>query len=157
MFKLRIIILLCIIFHRAIIIIIVKPILHRALPELLQISITSLIFIYISRARPNNTTNKQYNLCLLEKFNTICQLERSTLNERNKLVSSCQHRNKTLLRSWQYPSHYPNSCISTGILLPSKSPDEWVEQLTKQHYSPQGQLWHYSPRRSTTGLRKFFS
>ena len=44
------------------------------------------------------SANKRCNLCLLEKFIIICQPERSTLNKRNELVSSCRHRNKSLLR-----------------------------------------------------------
>ena len=58
----------------------------------------------LARAKPYNSANKRCNLCLLQKFIIIRQPERSTLNKRNELVSSCRHRNKVLLRSnWQYP------------------------------------------------------
>ena len=52
----------------------------------------------LARATPYNSTNKRCNLYLLEKFIIICQPECSTLNKRNELVSSYQHRNKSLLR-----------------------------------------------------------
>ena len=48
---------------------------------------------------PYNTSSKRFNLCLKEKLLIICRLELSTLNKRNELVSSCRHRNKTLLRN----------------------------------------------------------
>ena len=44
-----------------------------------------------------NSASKKCNLCLKEKFFIICRPELSTLNKRNELVSSCRHRNKTLL------------------------------------------------------------
>lgn len=81
----------------------------------------------LASARPYNTANKRCNLCLREKVIIIRQPERFTLNKTNKLVSSCPQRNKALLRSnWHYLSHYLNSRVYTGVLLPSKSPDESV-------------------------------
>ena len=50
----------------------------------------------LARAKPYNSANKRCNLWLLEKFIIIRQPERSTLNKRNELVSSCRHRNKVL-------------------------------------------------------------
>ena len=44
-------------------------------------------------------SSKRCNLCLKEKLLIICRPELSTLNKRNELVSSCRHRNKTLLRN----------------------------------------------------------
>ena len=41
--------------------------------------------------------SKRCNLCLKEKFLIICRPDLSSLNKRNKLVSSCRHRNKALL------------------------------------------------------------
>ena len=46
---------------------------------------------------PYNSSSKRCNLCLKEKLLIICRPELSTLNKRNELVSSCRHRNKTLL------------------------------------------------------------
>ena len=48
---------------------------------------------------PYNSSSKRCNLCLKEKMLIICRPELSTLNKRNELVSSCRHRNKTLLRN----------------------------------------------------------
>ena len=48
---------------------------------------------------PYNSSSKRCNLCLKEKLLIICRPELSTLNKRNELVSSCRHRNKTLLRN----------------------------------------------------------
>ena len=48
---------------------------------------------------PYNNSSKRCNLCLKEKLLIICRPELSTLNKRNELVSSCRHRNKTLLRN----------------------------------------------------------
>ena len=48
---------------------------------------------------PYNSSSKSCNLCLKEKLLIICRPELSTLNKRNELVSSCRHRNKTLLRN----------------------------------------------------------
>ena len=48
---------------------------------------------------PYNSSSKRCNLCLKEKLLITCRPELSTLNKRNELVSSCRHRNKTLLRN----------------------------------------------------------
>ena len=48
---------------------------------------------------PYNSSSKRCNLCLKKKLLIICRPELSTLNKRNELVSSCRHRNKTLLRN----------------------------------------------------------
>ena len=53
----------------------------------------------LSSHSPYNSSSKRCNLCLKEKFLIICRPELSTLNKRNELVSSCRHRNKTLLRN----------------------------------------------------------
>ena len=53
----------------------------------------------LSSHSPYNSSSKRCNLCLKEKFLIICRPELSTLNKRNELVSSCPHRNKTLLRN----------------------------------------------------------
>ena len=60
--------------------------------------VDSVSWNILSRAKPYDTANKRYNLCLLEKFIIICQPENSTLNKRNELLSSCRHKNKALLR-----------------------------------------------------------
>ena len=46
-----------------------------------------------------NSANKRYNLCLKERLLIISRPELSSLNKRNELMSSCRHRNKTLLRN----------------------------------------------------------
>ena len=53
----------------------------------------------LSSNSPYSSSSKRCNLCLKEKFLIICRPELSTLNKRNELVSSCRHRNKTLLRN----------------------------------------------------------
>ena len=53
----------------------------------------------LSSRSPYNSANKRCNLCLKEKLLIIRRPELSSLNKRNELVSSCCHRNKTLLRN----------------------------------------------------------
>ena len=53
----------------------------------------------ISSCSPYNSSSKQCNLCLGEKFLIIYRPDLSSLNKRNELVSSCRHRNKALLRN----------------------------------------------------------
>ena len=61
----------------------------------------SISWRVLSSNSPYNSSSKRCNLCLKEKFLIICRPDLSSLNKRNGLVSSCQHRNKALLRnSW---------------------------------------------------------
>ena len=53
----------------------------------------------LSSHSPHDSSSKKCNLCPKEKFLSICRPELSTLNKRNKLVSSRRHRNKALLRN----------------------------------------------------------
>ena len=53
----------------------------------------------LSSRSPYNSANKRCNLCLKEKLLIIRRPKLSSLNKRNELVSSCRHRNKTLLRN----------------------------------------------------------
>ena len=53
----------------------------------------------LSSRSPYSSANKRCNLCLKEKLLIIRRPELSSLNKRNELVSSCRHRNKTLLRN----------------------------------------------------------
>ena len=53
----------------------------------------------LSSRSPYSSANKRCNLCLEEKLLIIRRPELSSLNKRNELVSSCRHRNKTLLRN----------------------------------------------------------
>ena len=53
----------------------------------------------LSSRSPYNSANKRCNLCLREKLLITRRPELSSLNKRNELVSSCRHRNKTLLRN----------------------------------------------------------
>ena len=53
----------------------------------------------LSSRSPCNSANKRCNRCLKEKILIIRRPELSSLNKRNELVSSCRHRNKTLLRN----------------------------------------------------------
>ena len=62
----------------------------------------------LSSRSPFNSASKRCNLCLKEKLPIICQLELSSLNKGNELVSACRHRNKALLRNnwtkhWNLP------------------------------------------------------
>ena len=57
------------------------------------------IYTYILLYIPYNSSSKRCNLCLKEKFLIIYRPKLSTLNKCNKLVSSCCHRNKALLRN----------------------------------------------------------
>ena len=61
----------------------------------------SISWRVLSSSSPYNSSSKRCNLCLKEKFLIICRPDLSSLNKRNGLVSSCQHRNKALLcNSW---------------------------------------------------------
>ena len=53
----------------------------------------------LARAKPYNSANKRYKLCLLEKFLMYRVTDLSTPNKLNELVSSCRHRNEALLRN----------------------------------------------------------
>ena len=59
----------------------------------------SISWRIISSRSPYNSSSKRCNLCLGETFLIIYQPDLSSLNKRNKLVSSCRHRNKALLRN----------------------------------------------------------
>lgn len=110
MFKLRIIILLCIILHKAliIIIIIIKPTLHRALPELLlQISITSFIFTYINiYIEPAQTTLLTNNITFVYQRN-------STQSANWNILHSTKETNLYLYANTR-TKHY---CVTTDNTL----------------------------------------
>ena len=57
----------------------------------------SISWRILSKKPSYSSSNKRCSLCLKEKTLIICHPELSTLNKRNELVSSCRHRNKTLL------------------------------------------------------------
>ena len=59
----------------------------------------SISWRIISSSSSYNGSSKRCNLCLKEKFLIICRPDLSSLNKRNKLVSSCRHRNKALLHN----------------------------------------------------------
>ena len=59
----------------------------------------SISWRIISSGSSYNSSSKRCNLCLKEKFLIICRPDLSSLNKRNKLVSSCRQRNKVLLRN----------------------------------------------------------
>ena len=52
-----------------------------------------------SSTSPYNGASKRCNPYLKEKLLITCRHELSSLNKHNKLVSSCRHRNKALLRN----------------------------------------------------------
>ena len=63
----------------------------------------SISWHVLSSSSPYNSSSKRCNLCLKEKFLTVWRPDLSSLNKRNDFVSSCQHRNKALLRnSWTF-------------------------------------------------------
>ena len=49
-----------------------------------------------------NPSSKRCNLCLWEKYFTICKPHLATLNKRNELVSSCRPASKFLLKKIQF-------------------------------------------------------
>ena len=53
----------------------------------------------ISSSSTYNGSSKRCNLCLEERFFTICRPDLSSLNKRIEIVPSCCHRNKALLRN----------------------------------------------------------
>ena len=53
----------------------------------------------IKQCRPYSNVNNKCNLCLFEKFIIICRKNLCSLNKRNKLASSCPHRNRYLLKN----------------------------------------------------------
>ena len=59
----------------------------------------SISWRVLSSSSPYNSLSKRCNLCFKEKFQIICQPDLSSLNKRNRLVSSCRHRNKAFLRN----------------------------------------------------------
>ena len=50
---------------------------------------------------PYSPVSDQCNLCLWEKYFIICRPELATLNKCNKLVTSCRHANKFLLKNFK--------------------------------------------------------
>ena len=58
-----------------------------------------ILWHILSSRSPSNSANKRYNLCLKEKLLIIRRNELLLLHKRNEFVSSCRHRNKTLLRN----------------------------------------------------------
>jgi len=57
----------------------------------------------LKQASPYSPVCDRCNLCLWEKYFTICRPELATLNKRNELVTSCRHANKFLLKSFKPP------------------------------------------------------
>ena len=57
----------------------------------------SLKWQIIRRCKAYSSSTKKCNLCLHEKFLIICHPELSSLNSRNKLITTCRHRKKNLL------------------------------------------------------------
>jgi hypothetical protein len=53
----------------------------------------------LDKARAYTNKTKKCNLCVLEKYYIICHPEKSTLNQRCGLVSSCRHSSKFLLNN----------------------------------------------------------
>ena len=62
----------------------------------------SISWKIIKQCKPYSKNTKSCNSCLHEKFLIICNPELSTLNSRNKLVSSCRHRRKNLLSKYYH-------------------------------------------------------
>ena len=52
----------------------------------------------LAKARAYSNLTKRCNLCLHEKYFIISNPQMATLNKRNKLVSSCRHRRKYILK-----------------------------------------------------------
>ena len=59
----------------------------------------SISWHIISSSSTYNSSSKRCNLCLEERFFTICRPDLSSLNKRIEIVPSCHHRNKALLRN----------------------------------------------------------
>ena len=59
----------------------------------------SISWRIISSSTSYNSSSKRCHLCLKEKFLIICRPDLSSLKKRNKLISSCCHRNNELLRN----------------------------------------------------------
>ena len=55
----------------------------------------------LKHTSPYSPASNRCNLCLWEKFFIICKPERTTLNKRNELVTSCRHANKFLLKNFK--------------------------------------------------------
>ena len=62
----------------------------------------------------HNPSSKRCNLCLWEKYFTICKPHLATLNKRNELVSSCRHASKFLFKKIQL-SCYITDPIETAL------------------------------------------
>ena len=54
----------------------------------------------LNQAAPFNPAFNSCNLCLWEKYFTICRPDLASLNKRNELVTSCRHLRKFLLSSF---------------------------------------------------------
>ena len=61
-----------------------------------------------------NPSSKRCNLCLREKYFTICKPHLATLNKRNELVSSCRPASKFLFKKIQF-SCYIIDPIDTAL------------------------------------------
>ena len=55
----------------------------------------------LKKCKPYSNINKKCSLCLNEKFIIICKKELCSLNRRNKLASSCPHRNRYVLGNFR--------------------------------------------------------
>jgi len=53
----------------------------------------------VKQARSYSNVSKRCNLCLWEKYFIICKPDMSTLNNRSKLISTCRHSKKFLLKT----------------------------------------------------------
>ena len=53
----------------------------------------------IGRANSYSKQTKKCQLCLLEKFNIICNKSKATLNSKSELINTCRHSKKFLLSS----------------------------------------------------------
>ena len=55
----------------------------------------------LKKCKPYSNINKKCSLCLNEQFIIICKKELCSLNRRNKLASSCPHRNRYVLGNFR--------------------------------------------------------
>ena len=57
----------------------------------------------LKKCKPYSNITKKCSLCLNEKYKIICKKQLCSLNRRNKLASSCPHRNRYVLRNFRVP------------------------------------------------------
>ena len=66
----------------------------------LRVSLHDYRWRVLKQCKPYSSISNKCNLCLFEKYVIICKKNLCSLNKRNELASSCQHRTRYLLQNF---------------------------------------------------------